>query len=83
MCLATDAVWLQIQGSRVRPQPGPILSWIDHEIISMVILLPYADSFKKIDALAVCRAYVGFLLLRYSVVFTIESLSLLYLLVLF
>ena len=37
------------------------------------------------DALAVCRAHrglpVGFLLLRYSVLFTIESLSLLYLLV--
>ena len=37
------------------------------------------------DALAVCRAYrglpVGFLLLRYSVLFTVESLSLLYLLV--
>ena len=37
------------------------------------------------DALAVCRAHrglpVGFLLLRYSVKFTVESLSLLYLLV--
>ena len=37
------------------------------------------------DALAVCRANggipVGFLLLRYSVLFTVESLSLLYLLV--
>ena len=37
------------------------------------------------DALAVCRAHrglpVGFLLLRYSVLFTVESLSLLYLLV--
>ena len=37
------------------------------------------------DALAVCRAHqglpVGFLLLRYSVLFTIESLSLLYVLV--
>ena len=36
------------------------------------------------DALAVCRAHrglpVGFLLLRYSVLFTVESLSLLYLL---
>ena len=36
------------------------------------------------DALAVCRALwglpIGFLLLRYSVVFTVESLSLLYLL---
>ena len=35
------------------------------------------------DALAVCRAHrdlpVGFLLLRYSVLFTVESLSLLYL----
>ena len=28
-------------------QPGPILLWIDHEIISTVILLPSADSFKK------------------------------------
>ena len=38
------------------------------------------------DALAVCLAHrglpVGFLLLRYSVSFTVESLSLLYLLVL-
>ena len=37
--------------------------------------------------LAVCRAYrglpVGFLLLRYSVKFTVESLSLLYLIVIF
>ena len=37
------------------------------------------------DSLAVCRAHrglpVGFLLLRYSVLFTVESLSLLYLLV--
>ena len=37
------------------------------------------------DALAVCRAHrglaVGFLLLLYSVLFTVESLSLLYLLV--
>ena len=37
------------------------------------------------DALAVCRAHrglpVGFLLLRYSVLFTVESLSLHYLLV--
>ena len=39
------------------------------------------------DALAVCRAHrglpVGFLLLRYSVLFTVESLYLLYLLVLY
>ena len=38
------------------------------------------------DALTVCRAHwclpVGFLLVRYSVLFTAESLSLLYLLVL-
>ena len=37
------------------------------------------------DALAVCRAHRGlpvrFLLLRYSVLFTVETLSLLYLLV--
>ena len=37
------------------------------------------------DTLAVCRAHwglpVGFLLLQYSVLFTVESLSLLYLLV--
>ena len=37
------------------------------------------------DALAVCQAHqglpAGFLLLRYSVLFTVESLSLLYLLV--
>ena len=37
------------------------------------------------DALTVCRAHQGlpvvFLLLRYSVLFTVESLSLLYLLV--
>ena len=37
------------------------------------------------DVLAVCRAHlglpVGFLLLRFSVLFTVESLSLLYLLV--
>ena len=40
---------------------------------------------KGPDALPVCQAYrglpVGFLLLRYSVLFTVESLSLLYLLV--
>ena len=39
------------------------------------------------DALAVCRAHrglpVGFLLLRYSVLFTVESLPLLYLLVIY
>ena len=39
----------------------------------------------KAVALAVCQAHqglpVGFLLLRYSVLFTVESLSLLYLLV--
>ena len=38
----------------------------------------------RLDALAVCQAHwrlpVGFLLLRYSVLFTVESLSLLYLL---
>ena len=37
------------------------------------------------DSLAVCRAHrglpVGFLLLQYSVLFTVESLSLLFLLV--
>ena len=42
-------------------------------------------SHKRHKALAVCRAHrglpVGFLLLRYSVLFTVESLSLLYLLV--
>ena len=26
-CLATDRVWLQIQGSRVRSRSGPILLW--------------------------------------------------------
>ena len=40
---------------------------------------------KGPGALAVCRAHrgltVGFLLLQYSVLFTVESLSLLYLLV--
>ena len=40
---------------------------------------------KGPDALAVCQAHrglpVGFLLLRYSVLFSVESLSLLYLLV--
>ena len=43
--------------------------------------------FEMVGALAVCRAQgglpVGFLLLLYSVLFTIESLSLLYLLVIF
>ena len=42
-------------------------------------------AFAKAVAFAVCRAHrglpVGFLLLRYSVLFTVESLSLLYLLV--
>ena len=33
------------------------------------------------DALGVCRAHVGFLLLRYTVLFTVESFSLLYLVV--
>ena len=43
-------VWLQIKGSRVQSRPGPILSMfveIDHDIISRVILLPSANSFKK------------------------------------
>ena len=43
------------------------------------------DEVVGADALAVCRAHrglpVGFLLLQYSVLFTVESLSLLYLLV--
>ena len=41
--------------------------------------------FDKLAKLAVCRAYrglpVGFLLLWYSVLYTVESLSLLYLIV--
>ena len=41
-------VWLQIQGSRVRSRPSPILSWrLIMIIISTVILLPSAESFKK------------------------------------
>ena len=44
-----------------------------------IVLLCFA-----VDALAVCRAHqglpAGFLLLRYSVLFTVESVSLLYLL---
>ena len=43
------------------------------------------DEMVGADALVVCRAHrglpVGFLLLRYSVLFTVESLSLLYLFV--
>ena len=36
------------RGREIDPGPGPILSWkIDHEMISTVILLPSADSFKK------------------------------------
>ena len=42
------------------------------------------EIFNEYDALAVCRAQrglpVGFLLHRYSVLFTVESLSLFYLL---
>ena len=48
-------------------------------------LVYYNTWFLGIDALAVCQAHrglpVGFLLLRYSVLFTVESLSLIYLLV--
>ena len=48
-CLATDASLTVNPGSRFRSRPGPILLWrlIDHETISTVILLPFADSFKK------------------------------------
>ena len=35
---------LQIQGSRVQSRPGPVLSEIDHEIISMAIFLPSPDA---------------------------------------
>ena len=47
--------------------------------------MSFYATLKGPDALAVCRDHrglpVGFLLLRYSVLFTVESLSLLYLLV--
>ena len=40
------------RGRKIESQPGPVLSWrlimkYDHEIISTVILLPSAESFKK------------------------------------
>ena len=48
-CLATDACLTANQGSRVRSFHGEFDTFveIDHEIISTVILLPSADSFKK------------------------------------
>ena len=46
-CLATDACLTAIPGVASSIPARPILSWIDHEIISTVILLPSSDSFKK------------------------------------
>ena len=46
-CLATDASpTVQIQGSQIRSRSNTFVG-IDHEIISTVILLPSAESFKK------------------------------------
>ena len=48
-CLATDACLTADPGVARRSQPIPLLTFveIDHKIISKVILLPSADSFKK------------------------------------
>ena len=47
-CLATDASLTAAQGSGVRtPARSHTFVEIDHEIISTVILLPSAESFKK------------------------------------
>ena len=47
-CLATDACLTADPGaaSWIPARSHPFME-IDHEIISMVILLPYAESFKK------------------------------------
>ena len=47
-CLATDACLTADQGvASLIPAPSHTFVEIDHEIISTVILLPSADSFKK------------------------------------
>ena len=47
-CLATDACLTADQGvASSIPARSHTLVEIDHEIISTVILLPFADSFKK------------------------------------
>ena len=48
MCLATDASLNTDSGvARFDPDSVPYFWEIDHEIISTVILLPSAESFKK------------------------------------
>ena len=48
MCLATDASLTVDPGvTSLIPARSHIFVEIDHEIISMVILLPSAESFKK------------------------------------
>ena len=47
-CLATDACLTAIPGvASSIPARSHTFMEMDHEIISMVILLPFADSFKK------------------------------------
>ena len=72
--------WERDQASRLKKFSGLNSS----ELLMKLQVLPNPSIF---DALVVCRAHrgfkVGFLLLRYSVLFTVESLSLLYLLVIY
>ena len=52
-------VWLQIQGSQARTRPHTFVK-IDHEIISKVILLPSAESFKgllPVTSESMCTKY--------------------------
>ena len=46
MCLTTEACLIEIQGSRVGARSHTFVE-IDHEIISKVIFLLSAESFKK------------------------------------
>ena len=48
MCLATDVSLTADPGvAGLIPAPSHTFVEIDHEIIAMVILLPFAESFKK------------------------------------
>ena len=46
-CLATDVCLTADPGAQVRCRPHTLLE-IDYEILSKVILLPSAESFKKV-----------------------------------
>ena len=64
MCLATDEIWLQIQGSWVWSRPGPILSWklIMKLIIRSFSSLPLNHSWRVVVSYK--RKYVHELLVN-------------------